>query len=115
MKLDVAMLNLRPGESPAFERAFAQAQTIIATMPGYLSHELQRCLEAPDKYPLLVGWQTLADHRSVFRSLRSTMNGRRCCDTSTIPFPTVEHYATVFPEGDHRIRPYVTRFATATS
>ena len=35
MILEVAILNIRPGESTDFERAFAEAQAIIASMPGY--------------------------------------------------------------------------------
>jgi hypothetical protein len=35
MILEVAILNIRPGESVDFERAFAEAQAIIASMPGY--------------------------------------------------------------------------------
>ena len=35
MILEVAMLNIRPGESADFERAFAEAQTIIASMAGH--------------------------------------------------------------------------------
>jgi hypothetical protein len=35
MILEVAILNIRPGESADFERAFAEAQAIIAAMPGY--------------------------------------------------------------------------------
>jgi hypothetical protein len=31
----VAILNTRPSESADFERAFAEAQAIIAAMPGY--------------------------------------------------------------------------------
>jgi heme-degrading monooxygenase HmoA len=54
MILEVALLNIRPGESPAFELAFAQAQAIIASMPGYHSHQLQRCLETAKKYSLFV-------------------------------------------------------------
>ena len=49
MVLEVALLNVRMGESAAFELAFAQAQGIISSMPGYISHQLQRCLETPDK------------------------------------------------------------------
>ena len=58
MILEVAILNIRPGESADFERAFAEAQAIIASMPGYVSHQLLRCLEAPDRYIFLVHWQT---------------------------------------------------------
>jgi heme-degrading monooxygenase HmoA len=34
MILEVAILNIRPGESADFERTFAEAQAIIAAMPG---------------------------------------------------------------------------------
>jgi len=34
MILEVAILNIRPGESADFERAFAEAQAIIASMAG---------------------------------------------------------------------------------
>jgi hypothetical protein len=35
MILEVANLNLRPGESADFERAFAEAQAIIAARAGH--------------------------------------------------------------------------------
>lgn len=35
MILEVAILNVIPGQEDAFERAFNTAQTIIASMPGY--------------------------------------------------------------------------------
>ena len=54
MILEVAILNVRAGESGAFEQAFSQAQEIISSMPGYALHQLHRCLESQDKYLLLV-------------------------------------------------------------
>jgi hypothetical protein len=36
MILEVAILNIRPGESADFEQAFAEAQAIIAARPGYV-------------------------------------------------------------------------------
>jgi hypothetical protein len=35
MILEVAIFNVRPGESADFERTFAEAQAIIAARPGY--------------------------------------------------------------------------------
>jgi hypothetical protein len=35
MILEVAILNIRPGEGADFERAFAEAQAISAAMAGY--------------------------------------------------------------------------------
>ena len=40
MILEVAMLQIKPGQAAAFEHAFAQAQSIISTMSGYVSHQL---------------------------------------------------------------------------
>ena len=50
MIVEVAPLRIRPGHTAEFEIAFKQAQRIIASMPGYLSHELLRCLERRDEY-----------------------------------------------------------------
>ena len=45
MILEVAVLDVRNGRGPDFERAFAEAQEIIAGMPGYQRHELRTCVE----------------------------------------------------------------------
>ncbi len=97
MILEVATLNVRPGSSADFERAFAQAQAIIASMPGYLSHELQRCLEQRDKYVLLVRWRALEDHTVGFRQSAQYQQWKRHLHHFYDPFPTVEHYALVGP------------------
>ncbi len=99
MILEVAILNIRPGESADFERAFAEAQTIIALMPGYISHQLLRCLETPDRYIFLVHWQTLEDHTQGFRQSPQYQDWKRLLHHFYDPFPTVEHYAQVFGQG----------------
>ena len=65
MILEVAILNVRPGRAAEFEQAFQQAQRIISSMVGYVSHELQ-----------YQEWRRLLHH---FYD----------------PFPTVEHYESV--------------------
>lgn len=95
MVLEVAVLNIRSGHSAQFEEAFCQAQQIISSMPGYLSHELQRCMETADKYILLVRWQTLEDHTEGFRKSQGYQEWRRLLHHFYEPFPTVEHYVLV--------------------
>lgn len=67
MVLEVAILNVIPGQEAAFETAFNQAQTIIAGMPGYIPHQLQRCIETRYRYILLVNWESVAAHEQGFR------------------------------------------------
>ena len=91
------MLQVREGESPAFERAFAQAQAIIASMPGYLGHELQRCLERAGHYALLVRWDSVAAHEEGFRKSPGYQEWRRLLHHFYDPFPTVFHYEKALP------------------
>jgi heme-degrading monooxygenase HmoA len=97
MILEVAMLNVIPGQTDAFETAFAEASQIIAASPGYVAHELQRCLETPARYVLLVRWQTLEDHTQVFRGSEAYQRWRALLHHFYDPFPTVEHYEQVYP------------------
>jgi heme-degrading monooxygenase HmoA len=95
MILELALLQVRGGETSAFEQAFAQAQTIIASMPGYAGHQLQRCLESPGKYVLLVQWQKLEHHIIGFRLSPQYQEWKRLLHHFYHPFPTVEHYELV--------------------
>jgi heme-degrading monooxygenase HmoA len=95
MILEVAVLNLRSGESGAFEQAFASARAILSSMPGYISHELQRCLEEEDKYLLLIEWERLEDHTVGFRQSPQYQEWTRLLHHFYQPFPRVEHYEPV--------------------
>jgi heme-degrading monooxygenase HmoA len=90
--LEVAILNVRSGQEDAFEQAFAQAAPIIASMKGYVTHELQRCIETPNRYILLVRWQTLEDHTVGFRGSAQYQEWRRLLHHFYDPMPVVEHY-----------------------
>ena len=97
MILEVAPLQIRPGQSMAFEAAFAKAQAIISSTPGYISHELQRCLERPDHYVLLVRWESLAAHELGFRKSPQYQEWKALLHHFYDPFPTVLHYEQVLP------------------
>jgi heme-degrading monooxygenase HmoA len=92
MILEVAILNIRPGQSEAFEAAFRAASLLIASIPGYLGHELQRCIETPDRYLLLARWETLEAHTIGFRGSSQYQEWRALLHHFYSPFPAVEHY-----------------------
>jgi heme-degrading monooxygenase HmoA len=92
MILEVAVLDIKPGLTAEFEAAFQVAKKIIAAMPGYISHELQQCLENGDRYILLVRWQTLEDHTIGFRQSAQYQEWRALLHHFYDPFPLVEHY-----------------------
>lgn len=96
MILEVAILDVKPEQEAQFEQSFAQAQQIIAIMAGYVSHQLQRCMENPSRYILLVNWQTLEAHTEGFRQSAEYQQWRALLHHFYDPFPTVEHYQRVF-------------------
>lgn len=95
MILEAAALNVRPGQSAAFEAAFAEARQYISAIPGFVSLRLERCLELPDKYLLLVEWQRLEDHTIGFRQSPQYQEWKRLLHHFYDPFPVVEHYEAV--------------------
>ncbi|HEY0200549.1 MAG TPA: antibiotic biosynthesis monooxygenase [Burkholderiaceae bacterium] len=95
MILEVASLRVRLCQANDFEAAFRQAQAIISSMPGYISHELQRCIERDNEYLLLVRWQTLQDHETGFRQSPQYQEWRRLLHHFYEPFPIVSHYELV--------------------
>jgi heme-degrading monooxygenase HmoA len=99
MILESATLNVRPGLSVSFEAAFAQASAIIASSPGYIAHQLHRCVETADQYLLLVWWERLEDHTIGFRGSPQYQEWRRLLHHFYDPFPTVEHYEQVLAMG----------------
>ncbi len=102
MILEAADLHIKPGKSAEFERAFAEASSIIAGMPGYISHQLQRCLEEENHYLLLVEWETLEAHTIGFRGSEQYQRWRALLHHFYDPFPTVYHFEWVAELGDNK-------------
>lgn len=95
MILEAAALQVKPGQSEAFESAFREAQAIIASMPGYHSHELHRCIERAGHYLLLVRWDSVAAHEEGFRKSPQYQQWRELLHHFYDPFPSVLHYDAV--------------------
>jgi len=102
MILELAILNVRPGMTNEFEQTFRKASPIIASMPGYISHQLQRSIEKENQYVLLVNWEKLEDHTIGFRGSAQYQEWRKLLHHFYDPFPTVEHYESIIeqPEKD---------------
>ncbi len=96
MILEAAILDVIPGKEREFESAFAKASPIIAGMNGYISHQLQHCIEAPTRFLLLVQWETLEAHTIGFRGSAEYQEWRKLLHHFYDPFPVVQHYELSF-------------------
>lgn len=92
MILEIAQLEVLAGQAEAFETNFREAQPLVAAMPGYLGHELQRCLDRPGHYMLLIRWESVEHHEQGFRGSPQYQEWRRLLHHFYDPYPTVLHY-----------------------
>lgn len=95
MVLEHALLDVVPGREAEFEAAFDRATAIIASSAGFGGLRLQRCVERPSRYLLLVEWDTLDDHVTGFRGSPAYDEWRALLHHFYDPFPVVEHYEAV--------------------
>lgn len=95
MILEVAILNIKQGLEADFELSFSQAKDIIAASPGFISLQLQKCLETESRYILLVNWETLEAHTECFRQSEAYQQWKALLHHYYEPFPAVEHYREI--------------------
>lgn len=95
MILEAAMLSVKPNFEDNFESAFQQASSLIASIDGYLSHELHKCIEVQGKYLLLVRWENLEAHTIGFRNSAEYQQWKDLLHHFYEPFPIVEHFVQI--------------------
>jgi len=92
MILEHALLDVRPGQSEAFEVAFKQARPLIEKQRGFMSLRLDRSLDDPARYLLLVEWERLEDHIEGFRRSADYEKWRTLLHHYYEPMPTVSYF-----------------------
>ena len=95
MIIEFAQLTIRPGSEPQFEAAFPAAIKILGASNGYLSYDLRRSMETPNRYALIVQWQTLEDHTVGFRGSPAFAQWRALIGPFFGSPPVVEHFQSI--------------------
>jgi heme-degrading monooxygenase HmoA len=90
-----AVLPVIPGQEADFIETMDRAKAIIASSPGFVSLRVQRCIERPSFFLLLVEWESLEAHTEGFRNSEAYQEWRSMLHHFYDPFPVVEHFETV--------------------
>jgi len=90
-----ALLEVIPGQEDAFLEAMDSAKVHIAGSPGFASLRVERCVERPSCFLLLVEWERLEDHTEGFRDSAAYQEWRTALHHFYEPFPVVEHFEAV--------------------
>jgi len=99
MILEGAVLHIPIAQQAEFEQVFEQAQRMLARAEGYQAHELQRCLEHPQRYLLLVEWDSVEHHVCGFRESADFQQWRALIGPFFAEPPQVAHYRLVAGRG----------------
>jgi heme-degrading monooxygenase HmoA len=95
MVLEHALISVRADVAGEFEEALGRARSIIAGCPGFVSLTLQRGIESPERYLLLVEWETLDDHIRGFRQSEAFTEWRALIGPYFASDPVVDHFVPV--------------------
>jgi heme-degrading monooxygenase HmoA len=90
-----ALLEVIPGQEDAFIEAMRVAKAHIAGSPGFVSLRVERCVERPGCFLLLVEWERLQDHTEGFRGSPAYQEWQAALHHFYDPFPVVEHFEGV--------------------
>jgi heme-degrading monooxygenase HmoA len=90
-----AVLDVRPGREREFTATMEWAKSLIAASPGFVALRVERCVERPSCFLLLVEWEHLEDHTEGFRGSPAYDEWRAALHHFYDPFPVVEHFEVV--------------------
>ena len=95
MIFEIAEIEVKPNEEEAFEAAVAKATPLFQRAKGCHGMELQRSIEKPSRYRLVVKWETVEDHMVHFRNSEDFQEWRKLVGPHFAAAPVVEHTSTV--------------------
>jgi heme-degrading monooxygenase HmoA len=95
MILEVAIIDVVPGQEDEFVAAYTQARTLVAGTPGCRSVRMTRGIETPSRFVLLVEWDSVAAHLDNFRATERFVRWRGLIGPYFAAPPVVEHFADV--------------------
>lgn len=96
MILEIADIRITPGQQAQFEAAILRGLTeVISNAKGFRGHKVNRCVETPERYVLMIYWETLEDHTVEFRGGPLFTRWRQIVGPYFAQPPLVEHFELV--------------------
>lgn len=95
MITEIAQIEIKPGSEAAFEAAVGRARQAFGRSKGFHGFELHRSIEHPQRYRLMVKWETVENHMVDFRNSANFAEWRGLVGEFFASPPQVEHTETV--------------------
>lgn len=93
MILELADIRIQPGKQAEFDEAIRRGvEQVISKAKGFQGYQVQKGIESPERYLLMIRWTTLENHTVDFRESPAFQEWRAIVGPYFAAPPAVEHY-----------------------
>ena len=93
MILEIADIRIAPGQQAAFDAAIQRGiAAVVSTAKGFRGFKVNKGIESPERYVLMIFWDTLEDHTVGFRQGPLFAQWRAIVGPFFAQPPQVEHF-----------------------
>ena len=93
MILEIADIRIPPGQQAAFDTAIQRGiETVISKATGFRGFKVNKGVESPERYILMIYWETLENHTVDFRQGPLFPQWRAIVGPFFAVPPVVEHF-----------------------
>jgi len=93
MILELADIRIQPGKQAEFDAAIRKGvETVIARAKGFHGYKINKGIESPERYILMIFWATLENHTVDFRGSPAFQDWRALVGPFFAAPPAVEHF-----------------------
>jgi heme-degrading monooxygenase HmoA len=93
MILELADIRIHPGQQAAFEEAIHRGlTTVISRAQGFKGFKVNKGIESPERFILMIFWETLENHTVDFRGGPLFAEWRAIVGPFFAGPPNVEHF-----------------------
>ena len=96
MILELADIRIAPGKNAEFDAAIVRGiETVASRAVGFRGYQVHKGIEAPERYVLMIFWDTLENHTVDFRQGPLFAQWRAIVGPYFASPPQVEHFESV--------------------
>ncbi|MBL8378445.1 MAG: antibiotic biosynthesis monooxygenase [Burkholderiales bacterium] len=93
MILELADIRIHPGRGAEFDAAIKKGvETVIAKARGFRGYKVNKGVESPERYLLMIFWDTLENHTVDFRGSPAFADWRAIVGPFFAAPPVMEHF-----------------------
>ena len=96
MILELADIRIPPGKQVEFDAAIIKGvETVASKAKGFRGYKVNKGIESPERYVLMIFWDTLKNHTVDFRGSAAFAEWRAIVGPYFAEAPKVEHFTLV--------------------